>query len=357
MISNGATIFIENKSHLVLVWSSMAGNSSTEAAQRCSRRAGKPEFTEATAWEQIGAGWSQLHGNFRESGYSIEWHEFTPRRDFDWAQSFHPESLEICLNLSGRAEVQAGHRALSLTDATTGFYAQGESRLSACRRGGERHQFITIEFSLAFLGRHVSSGERGLHPRLSGMFTDRLRRPPATVSEPVRLTSDQQQLVSSLRRPPVHAAAQGLWYQSKALELAATLLYRPLPGEELFCERHKRLSRERAQKVLAILKENIAEPPPLEEIGRRVGCSHFYLSRLFTQEMGKTISSYLRDLRMERAASLLREGKMNVTEVALTVGYSSPSHFSTAFYEMFGCCPGLYPLATPAQRAARQSRT
>jgi AraC-like DNA-binding protein len=36
-----------------------------------------------------------------------------------------------------------------------------------------------------------------------------------------------------------------------------------------------------------------------------------------------------------------------VTEVALEVGYSSLSHFSHAFCETMGCCPGLYPLAGP----------
>jgi AraC-like DNA-binding protein len=76
------------------------------------------------------------------------------------------------------------------------------------------------------------------------------------------------------------------------------------------------------------------------------------LSRIFTQEMGKTISAHLRDLRMERAAALLREGRLNVTQTALEVGYSSLSHFSSAFHGAFGCCPGLYPLATPAQQLA-----
>jgi AraC-like DNA-binding protein len=53
---------------------------------------------------------------------------------------------------------------------------------------------------------------------------------------------------------------------------------------------------------------------------------------------------------MERAADLLRTGQCNVTEAAMTVGYNSLSHFSAAFHETFGCCPGLYPLKTAAQK-------
>jgi AraC-like DNA-binding protein len=301
----------------------------------------------------VGEGWQPLHGSFRDLGYSIEWHDFTLPRDLDWAPSFHPGSLEICLNVAGRGEVKAGSRELSLTTSTAGFYVPGDPGLEAFRRGGERHQFLTIELSRQFLERHVSGDEQGLDPRLNRVFGD---RPPGTmtVSEPVRLTSDCQQLVTSLRRPPVYAAAQRLWCQAKVLEVAATLLYQPGPGDEMFCERHKRLSRERVQKVLLILNQNLAEPPSLEEIGRRVGCSQFYLSRLFTREMGKTMSAHLRELRMERAATLLREGKLNVTEVALTVGYNSLSHFGAAFHAAFGCCPGLYPLATDSQRAAKR---
>ncbi len=313
-----------------------------EVEKTTRKRRNESAFTEAPAWESIGNGWRPLHGSFRNLGYSIEWHDFTAKNDLDWSRSFHPNSLEVCLNVSGHGEVQAGRRSLELTTSTAGFYAQNESRLTGMRRGGERHQFITVELSLPFLERHAPPGERGVNPRLSKMFTSR-GRDTATVSEPIRLTSEHQQMIMSLRWPPVYAAAQRLWYQAKALEVAAALLYQPLPGEELFCERYKRLSHERAQKVIAILKQNLAEPPPLEEMGRRVGCSHFHLSRVFTQEMGKTISACLRDLRMERAAELLREGKMNVTEAALEVGYSSLSHFTVAFRETFACCPGLYP--------------
>ena len=84
--------------------------------------------------------------------------------------------------------------------------------------------------------------------------------------------------------------------------------------------------------------------PTLEQLGKEVGCSAFYLSRTFSQETGSTIPQYLQRLRMDRAAELLRSGKYNVTEAALEVGYSSFSHFSLAFRQTHGCCPGLFPV-------------
>jgi AraC-like DNA-binding protein len=129
-----------------------------------------------------------------------------------------------------------------------------------------------------------------------------------------------------------------------------TFLLQPTTGKEMFCTRQQRLAQERVERVIFLLKQNLAEPPSLEALGRKIGCSHFYLSRIFSTQTGQTITQHLRQLRMEKAAELLRSGDYNVTEAALEVGYSSLSHFSAAFHETFGCCPGLYPLKTPTQR-------
>ncbi|MEY4939570.1 MAG: Transcriptional regulator containing domain, AraC family [Verrucomicrobiota bacterium] len=300
-------------------------------------------FSEAAAWQSVPEGWRRLHGSFHDLGYSMEWHDFTTEDDLDWSRSFHPGGIEICLNLAGRGAVQAGSRQLELTAETAGFYFQNGSQLQGRRRGGERHCFVTVEFSAAFLTKHLEPKEKGLPLALKTFLAG---KPVTDVSAAVRLSHEHKQLIASLSRPPVAAAAQHLWFHAKALEIAATVLYRPEDESEFFCERYNRQNHERVQRVIAVLRENLAEPPTLEEIGRRVGCSQFHLSRIFSQEMGKGIFQYLRALRMERAAELLRARTMNVTQVALEVGYTSPSHFSTAFHETHGCCPGLYPLRT-----------
>ena len=321
----------------------------TEVTEREERAA----FSEAPRWKFAGDGWRQLHGSFRNLGYSVEWHDFVPKSDFDWSQSFHPQSVEICMNLIGEGQVQAGRDRLEFQPTTMGFYLQNKPRLTGIRAGGQRHQFITIELSKNFLAQYFSADAAGLYPKLECLLAGKPRA--AAVSESSRLTSEHQQVMMSLRKPPVFAGAQRLWYHAKVLEIVSGIFYVPPNGQEFFCQRQKRLNHERVEKVIALLRENLTETLSLEEIGKQVGCSHFHLSRIFTQEIGKPIFQYLRDLRMERAAKLLREGKFNVTQVALEVGYNSSSHFSTAFHETFGCCPGLYPLATPTQRLVKHS--
>ena len=125
-------------------------------------------------------------------------------------------------------------------------------------------------------------------------------------------------------------------------------LFQPRSHDELFCHRQQRVARDRVEAVQAILRRQLSQTPALEDIAREVGCSPFYLSRTFSKETGQTIPQYLRQLRMERAATLLKTGDYNVTEAAMEVGYNSLSHFSQAFHQTFGCCPGLYPMRVPA---------
>ena len=305
-------------------------------------------FTEREVWRDVGAGWQPVFGSFRGVGYSIEWHDFFAKREFDWAASFHPGCIELCLNLDGRGFVEGRGARTEFTPNTAGFYHRGEEPLQAKRLAGEQHRFLTVEFSCPFLSKNLAGAEAMLHPVVKAAIEGCPCRHVSGAT--VRLTSSQQQIVSTLRQPPVYAAAQPLWYQCKALELAVTFLLRPPPEEELFCTRQQRLAQERAEQVIVLLRQDLADPPSLEELGRKIGCSHFYLSRIFSQHTGQTIPQYLRQLRMDKAAELLRTGEFNVTEAALEVGYSSLSHFSHAFHETFGCCPGLYPLATRTQK-------
>lgn len=304
-------------------------------------------FAEAPAWSSVGGGWRPLFGNFRELGFSFEWHDFHCDADLDWARSFHPGSVELCLNLEGSATLKDGRQSVQLPARSYAFYHQGDPPLTASRRAGERHRFITVEFSPAFLEEHFRSRAQDLHPLVRAVV--QREGGASQINPPERLATSLHLLVESLRHCPVFNPAREVWFRCKALELAAHLFFRPAGGE-LFCTRAQRAARERVERARAIVRERLQDPPTLDELGRMVGCSPFYLSRLFSQETGMTLQQYVRQIRMERAAELLRTGQCNVTEAALEVGYNSLSHFSSAFHEMFGCCPGLYPLKTPTQQ-------
>jgi AraC-like DNA-binding protein len=299
-------------------------------------------LSEAAVWQSVQNGWRQLYGGFYGLGVSIESHSFELASPFEWSRSFHPDSLELCLNLAGSASVRCADGGVDFELLTAGFYLPGKQALQAWRAANQPHRFLTVEFSRRFLRQQLSKCDGALHPLVEGFM--RGDAPRCRFSEIRKLTTAQDQWIARLLHPLVFQGARPLWYQGKVLEIMAEFFFERRGEDELFCDRQKRLARERVDRVVALLREHLAQPLSLEEIGREVGCSPFHLSRTFSAEMAMTIPQYLRKLRMERAAELLRSGKYNVTEAALEVGYSSLSHFSRTFCQAMGCCPALYPL-------------
>jgi AraC-like DNA-binding protein len=296
---------------------------------------------EQVAWREVKEGWWPLYGDVDSMGVAVEWHDFRMARAFNWGRTFHPRSLEFCLNLEGYGEV-GGSVKTGYTPGNSGYYAIGDERLPASRRANDHHQFATLEFSRAHLQKQFVEDEDDLEPQIRRVI---FGEKDETVVGPTRpMSVEQRAVVANLASPPVSKAAQVLWYQSKALELMAHFLFEP-KDPEFFCQRQKRVARERVDRAKELLARDLANPVTLEALGQEVGCSPFYLSRMFSREVGLTIPQYLRKLRMERAAQLLRTGRYNVTEAATEVGYSSLSHFSKAFCETIGCCPVLYPAA------------
>ena len=296
-------------------------------------------IAEREAWREVPKGWRQLWGDFERLGVSLQWHDFQTDRSLDWGASFRPRSLEFCLNVEGRGAVGG---TADYAPGSMGYYAVAEEPLTASRQARDHHQFVTVEFSNGHLQQQLADCEGDLDPQLRAAIFPAKQRSIVSSARP--MTSEQHQVVASLLHPPVSKAAQSLWYQGKALELMSHFLFTP-KDPEFFCMRQKRVARDRVERTKELLARDLAQPPTLEMLGREVGCSPFYLSRSFSREVGLTIPQYLRKLRMERAAELLRSGRYNVTEAATEVGYASLSHFSKAFCETIGCCPVLYPMA------------
>ncbi len=293
------------------------------------------------AWAPVSEGWKPLQGRFYSEGWSIESHQFQIAREINWAQSFHGDGIEICFNLSGIGRLNAGKSSLEFLPGTEGFYRVDPASMSGSRVAQENHHFVTIELTSKYLKKHLGNEASHVYPVVQKVMEEKKSFGEIGMTRP--LTMPHRLLASSLMNPPVQTSAQGLWYQGKVLEIIAEILYLPV-REELFCARQKRVSRDRIDEMKRLLELDLENPLSLDELGKKIGCSPFYLSRTFSQETGMTMSQYLRSLRMEKAAAFLRSGKYNVTEAALAVGYHSLSHFSKVFSEVFGKCPCTYSL-------------
>lgn len=100
--------------------------------------------------------------------------------------------------------------------------------------------------------------------------------------------------------------------------------------------------------MVRLIEERSGEELSIRTLARIVGRQEAYLGRLFRQQMGMTVREYLACVRMDRAASLIRQGD-KVEAVSLEVGYRSKKNFYRQFSRRFGMTPAVY-----RQRAAVQ---
>src|SRR5438132_2995383 len=233
---------------------------------------------ESGAWREVEEGWRPLYGDFDQLGLSVEWHDFQSPQPVDWGRSFHPRSLEFCLNLEGRGAVGAQGQAWSdYLPGNSGYYAIADEPLPASRQARDHHQFVTLEFSRNHLKKQFVQNEADLEPEIRRVIFGGKDESVVALARPMSI--QQRDVVASLAEPPVAKAAQILWYQSKALELMAHFLFAP-KDPEFFCMRQKRVARDRVQRTKELLARDLTNPPTLEMLGQEVGCSPFYLSRI-----------------------------------------------------------------------------
>jgi AraC-like DNA-binding protein len=98
----------------------------------------------------------------------------------------------------------------------------------------------------------------------------------------------------------------------------------------------------RVRAAVELIKETYAEPLDVETMARAAGMSRFHFSRAFRDATGKAPYAYLIDVRVRRAAEMLRSGRYTVTEAAFAVGFNDLSRFARAFRGRYGAAPAAW---------------
>ncbi len=97
------------------------------------------------------------------------------------------------------------------------------------------------------------------------------------------------------------------------------------------------------EKAVNYVSENLDRSElSVEEMSESLGMSRVRLYKKIKQITGKTPIEFIRVIRLKRAAQLLRESQMNVSEIAYQTGFNSPKVFSKYFREEFGVLPSVY---------------
>ncbi len=144
------------------------------------------------------------------------------------------------------------------------------------------------------------------------------------------------QAVTSFMQNP----AETLFLEAKALELVALQLKQLayLTGNTP----EQQVVEHRAEKIAfacEILRKEMAEPPRVLDLARRVGLNHNHLTQGFKEMFGLSPFEYLRVIRLETARELIASRECSVSEAAYNVGYASLSHFTKTFRKEYGINP------------------
>jgi AraC family transcriptional regulator len=212
----------------------------------------------------------------------------------------------------------------------------------------EPNQVIVINAGQPYQVSHpVAGGDAalsvGLSPEALVELTppDRLRGrdDPALNVARLRLDADAQALTALLRHGLAAGAMDPLEAEGVTLALARAALGGSDAGPAVGRPHARRLV-DRAKLVVAA---DLGRRWTLADIGAEVGASPVYLTQIFADLEGMPLSRYQLRLRLARALALLGEYD-DLAELALALGFSSHSHFSTAFKQAYGQSPSAFRL-------------
>lgn len=113
---------------------------------------------------------------------------------------------------------------------------------------------------------------------------------------------------------------------------------------------------EKVRQICAYLEAQFGQDESMPDLARRWGLSVSGLNRSFRAELGCTAFAFRARVRLEKAAALLREGRLSVEKIASLCGYPSNTFFSTAFKARFGVPPGRFRVGSLIQPPVTKKR-
>lgn len=140
-------------------------------------------------------------------------------------------------------------------------------------------------------------------------------------------------------------------YKEQFIKNTLELLIVSLMSSEI-TERNKRIERFEhfsqrqtlAKNIVEYLHNHIDETINLNAIADNFSYSLSSIKRIFKEETGHSIISYLNDIRMKKAKDLLRDSRASIEEISLKVGFSNVHYFSSAFKKRWNMSPSHFRL-------------
>lgn len=207
-----------------------------------------------------------------------------------------------------------------------------------CEELAATFDVFSFHYSSAYLSQFVKG--KTVQTKSDEMLSFKQKQSFYTV---VNLCNRTRNILENLLQHNYSNALENIYVNS---QLQTLLLYgleclaEEKAGESFACKfLSNEADREKINLAREVLLQRIGDPITIKELSRKVGTNECYLKKGFKEMFGTTVFDFYQSQRMEHAKYLLYEKGLSVTEVSVLLGYSSISHFSTAFKKHTGLKP------------------
>jgi AraC-like DNA-binding protein len=247
------------------------------------------------------------------------------------ARANSDDEVKLVLHLSGEAQLEGGGRVEPLVPGTWGIYAFAKT----CKIRGPYTQLIVSIPKYILVSRN---------PNLASVMKRQFPVETPAVALAFRFFTSLYES-ASVRAPFEHELADvGI----QLLQVALAEQQAQLGGRT---RREKFRSR-----IMSFVDMHLHDPNlTVEGIARANHCSSRYLQKMFGDP--ESVGRYLWRMRLERCRDALADpsnAELSITEIAFSLGFSNPSHFSRAFRERFATSPREYRAAMLKESLARR---
>lgn len=240
----------------------------------------------------------------------------------------------------GSIKIDGSDQLISMAANQVGVWPTGAGAAHVTRyKSGETIKFVAVRVSQCVAELFGNEGDDPLDTRpLAWCGTE-----PRTASLNPEILIAIHQFLSA----PSLGRSSGLFARSKSLELIAlslglfeTTKQRDDGAPYSTARPLRRQDAERIRAARDMLVARMEYPPSLAELARAVGVNLQKLKSGFRELYGTTAFSYLQQQRLETARTMLEEGELTVSEVALAVGCNHFGYFAASFRKRYGVPPG-----------------
>jgi AraC-like DNA-binding protein len=249
--------------------------------------------------------------------------------DSPWFANSGPSNAHAIVfpHTSTRIRIRAGGEPFIENPMAVSFFNRGDEYSSELLSAEGSHcAWLTLDSELLREIAGIRSGDR--------LF------PLTQKQADARVTLRQRTLFAAARRD----VPDPLVIEEEAIAVAASVI-------RSACEAPR--AGRTIGRVIEMLAATFAQPLSLADVAKEVGASPAYLSRAFHQVVGKTMHAFREELRLRRALDLLPHCRGDLSRLALDLGYSSHSHFSSRFRKVFHKTPRELMVSTFSRAAWR----